>query len=74
MQSPESTWPFDCAPYQNDQNLNSQGLVEIINFPSCYNGLHSYTSPNGPGPNGDTNVPGYFDPSLGTMSAKNDLA
>lgn len=74
VQSPESIWPYDCGPYQSDPNLNSHGLVEIINFPSCYNGLHSYPSPNGDGPGGAANVPGYFDPSLGSMSAKNDLA
>jgi hypothetical protein len=73
VQSPESIWPYDCSQYENDPNLGSQGLVEEIDFPSCYNGLHSYPSPNGPGPFGDANVPGYFDPSL-AMSNDNDLA
>jgi hypothetical protein len=65
-----------CAvPYRNDPNLNSpSGLIESINFPSCYNGQASYPSPNGDGPGGDADVPGYFDPSLGSMSDDNDFS
>jgi Domain of unknown function (DUF1996) len=74
-QSPESIWPYDCSQYQGDPHLNSQGLVEVINFPSCWNGKRSFSSPNGSGPNGQPNVPGYFDPNVSqTMSANNDLA
>lgn len=73
VQSPESIWPYDCAPYQHDPRLNSEGLVEIINFPSCFDGRRSFPSPNGPGPNGEAKVPAYFDPSL-HMPVSNDLA
>jgi hypothetical protein len=69
VQSPESIWPYDCAPYKSDPNLNSQGPVEIIVFPACWNGESSYQSPNG-----TTMIPGYFDPSMGSMSHHNDLA
>jgi hypothetical protein len=48
--------------------------VEIIDFPSCWNGLSSYPTPNGHGPGGKAMVPGYFDPSMGSMSDMNDLA
>jgi hypothetical protein len=75
VKTPQSIWPYDCQPYRNDPNLNNpSGLVESINFPSCFNGKKSYLSPNGDGPGGDTRVPGYFDPSLGSMSDSNDLS
>ncbi len=74
VQSPESIWPYDCAPYESDPHLNSEGLVEIIVFPSCWNGSASYPTPNNSGgPGGATAVPGYFDPSLGSMSQDNDF-
>jgi hypothetical protein len=69
-----SIWPYDCAPYRNDPNLNDQGPVEQINFPSCFNGKSSYASPNGDGPNGKAKVPGFFDPRVGSMSMNNDLS
>jgi hypothetical protein len=47
-------------------------VVEIINFPSCFDGRRSFPSPNGPGPNGEAKVPAYFDPSL-HMPVSNDL-
>ena len=61
VQTPESLWPYDCSLFRNDPNFNKEqeGLTEIINFPSCWNGMRSFTSPNGTGM-----VPGYFDPSL----------
>jgi hypothetical protein len=62
VQTPESLWPYDCSLFQNDPRFGSkqqEGLTEIIDFPSCWNGLASFTSPNGTG-----KVPGYFDPSL----------
>jgi hypothetical protein len=74
VHSPESLWPYDCLPYKTDPHLLSQGLTEVINFPSCFNGKSSYDSPNGPGPNGATKVPGYFDPSMGSMSKDDDLS
>jgi len=67
VQTPESLWPYDCAPFRNESNFKSEGLVEIIDFPSCWNGNRSFTSPNGTGM-----VPGYFDPSLN--KGANDLA
>ncbi|HET7015526.1 MAG TPA: DUF1996 domain-containing protein [Streptosporangiaceae bacterium] len=73
VQSPESIWPYDCAPYESDPRLNSEGLVEIIAFPSCWDGSASFTTPNtSGGPGGALKVPGYFDPSL-SMSQGNDF-
>ena len=63
VQTPESLWPYDCSLFQGDPNFTAkeqEGLTEIIDFPSCWNGLTSFTSPNGTG-----KVAGFFDPSLG---------
>lgn len=73
--TPQSIWPYDCQPYRDDPGINApSGLVEVINFPSCYNGKTSYPSPNGDGPFGHAKVAGYFDPSMGSMSARDDFS
>lgn len=61
VQTPESLWPYDCKLFQHDPNFDKEqeGLTEIIDFPSCWNGKRSFVSPNG-----TAMVPGYFDPSL----------
>jgi Domain of unknown function (DUF1996) len=62
VQTPVSLWPYDCSLFRNDPNFGpkeQEGLTEIIDFPSCWNGLASFTAPNG-----TAKVPGYFDPSL----------
>jgi hypothetical protein len=66
-QTPESAWPYTCAPFKFP---GQQGLTEIINFPSCWNGQSSFTTPNG-----TAKVPGYLDPALGiSPPPQNDLA
>lgn len=70
VQTPESLWPYDCSLFRNDPNFTNkeqEGLTEIIDFPSCWNGKRSFLSPNG-----TAMVPGYFDPSL--HLATGDLA
>ena len=60
VQTPESLWPYDCSLFHSDPRFTDQeGLTEIINFPSCWDGKSSFTAPNG-----TAKVPGYFDPSM----------
>jgi len=65
VQTPESIWPYTCAEFGFS---NNEGVTEIIDFPSCWDGNSSFTTPNG-----TAKVPGYFDPSLG-VSTPSDLA
>jgi hypothetical protein len=70
VQTPESVWPYDCSLFRNDPRFTAkqqEGLTEIVDFPSCWDGLSSFRSPNGSGM-----VPGYLDPSLGAGTS--DLA
>jgi hypothetical protein len=62
-QTPESTWPYDCSPWSSGMPPSEQGLDEIINFPSCWDGQSSFPSPNGSGPNGTGNMVPYYLPA-----------
>jgi hypothetical protein len=66
VQTPESIWPYTCSPFPFP---NNEGVTEIIDFPSCWNGQSSFPS------HGAGQVPGYIDPAVSaTLSASNDLA
>jgi hypothetical protein len=65
VQTPDSIWPYTCSQFSF---AGEEGVTEIIDFPSCWDGKSSFTSPNG-----SAKVPGYFDPSL-DMPTPNDLA
>lgn len=66
-QTPESAWPYTCGQFSFP---GEEGLTEIIDFPNCWDGQSSFTTPNG-----SAKVPGYLDPALGiSPPPQNDLA
>jgi hypothetical protein len=65
VQTASSIWPYTCQMFDFP---HQHGVTEVINFPSCWNGKASFTTPNG-----TAKVPGYIDPSMGG-GTPNDLA
>lgn len=49
LQTPESTWPYDCHAWSASMPPSEKGLTEIIRFPSCWDGRSTFHSPNGTG-------------------------
>jgi Domain of unknown function (DUF1996) len=64
-QTAKSIWPYTCDMFHFPDD---QGLTEIIDYPSCWDGKASFKTPNGTGM-----VAGYIDHAI-SAHAPNDLA
>lgn len=75
VQTPYSSWPYNCqASYSNGSGgtFSSQGLVMILEFPSCWKGTKTWPQPNN---NNGVKVPGFStNQSLLPSGASEDLA
>jgi Domain of unknown function (DUF1996) len=71
IMTPVSAWPYDCASYRDPTNTDdssfNDGIVAIVDFPPCWNGLADWTPPNAPP--GAAKVPGYVAPWIPDSNA-----
>ena len=72
IMTPVSAWPYNCANYRDsDDSSFNDGIVAIVDFPQCWNGLSDWPAPNDP----SHMVPGFVAPWIPDPGAPpNDFA